>query len=107
MMYPMAVAMAFELAVYGVVSGWIYGRADRKNTWAVYGALLLAMICGRCVWGVVEILLLGIEGNGFSWQMFFAGAFFNAVPGIVLQLVLIPAIMAVVKHTKVVQENGK
>lgn len=107
MMYPMAVAMAFELAVYGVVAGWIYGRADRKNTLAVYQALLLAMICGRCVWGVVEILLLGIGGNGFTWQMFLAGALVNAVPGIVLQLVLIPAIMAVVKHTKVVQENGK
>lgn len=107
MMYPMAVAMAFELAVYGVVAGWIYGRADRKNTLAVYQALLLAMICGRIVWGIVEIVLLGIGENGFSWQMFLTGALIHAVPGIVLQLVLIPTLMAVVRHTKVVQENGK
>ena len=31
MMYPMAIAMAFELAVYGVVAGWIYGRAERTR----------------------------------------------------------------------------
>lgn len=107
MMYPMAIAMAFELAVYGVVAGWIYGRAERKNTLVVYQALLLAMVCGRVVWGMVEILLLGIGGNGFTWQMFLAGALVNAIPGILLQLVLIPAIMAVVVHKKVVPENAK
>ena len=106
-MYPMAIAMAFELAVYGVVAGWIYGRAERKNTLVVYRALLLAMVCGRVVWGMVEILLLGIGGNGFTWQMFLAGALVNAIPGILLQLVLIPAIMAVVVHKKVVPENAK
>ena len=107
MMYPMAIAMAFELAVYGVVAGWIYGRAERKNTLVVYQALLLAMVCGRVVWGMVEILLLGIGGNGFTWQMFLAGALVNAILGILLQLVLIPAIMAVVVHKKVVPENAK
>ena len=106
-MYPMAIAMAFELAVYGVVAGWIYGRAERKSTLVVYQALLLAMVCGRVVWGMVEILLLGIGGNGFTWQMFLAGALVNAIPGILLQLVLIPAIMAVVVHKKVVPENAK
>ena len=106
-MYPMAIAMAFELAVYGVVAGGIYGRAERKNTLVVYQALLLAMVCGRVVWGMVEILLLGIGGNGFTWQMFLAGALVNAIPGILLQLVLIPAIMAVVVHKKVVPENAK
>ena len=56
---------------------------------------------------MVEILLLGIGGNGFTWQMFLAGALVNAIPGILLQLVLIPAIMAVVVHKKVVPENAK
>ena len=35
--------------------------------------------------------------------MFWAGAFLNAIPGIVLQLVLIPAVMAALNRTGVVQ----
>ena len=35
-------------------------------------------------------------------QMFLAGAFINAVPGIILHLILIPAIMVLLDKTKLV-----
>lgn len=107
MMYPVAVAMAFELAVYGVVSGWLYNRTEKRGMKAVYPPLLIAMVCGRIVWGAVEVVLLGIGANGFTWKMFLAGALLNAVPGILLQIVLIPVIMALLKYPKAVQENGR
>ena len=107
MMYPMAIAMAFELAVYGVVAGWLYNRASDRGMKSVYPALLIAMVCGRIVWGVVEVILLGVGANGFTWKMFLSGALLNAVPGIILQLVLIPAVMALLKYPKAVQENGR
>ena len=61
------------------------------------------MIAGRIVWGMVEIALLGIGGSGgFTVQMFLAGAFLYAVPGIILQFVLIPSVMIVLNRTGLV-----
>ena len=92
-MYPVAVAMAFELAVYGGTAGFLYHRAKQQSIGVLYRSLILAMLAGRAVWGIAEVILLGLRGNAFTWQAFLAGAFLNAIPGIILQLVLIPAVM--------------
>lgn len=93
LMFPTAVCMAFELAAYGTVSGLLYGRVRRRNVAAIYGCLLTAMICGRIVAGIAKIFCLGVGADGFTLQAFYAGSFLNAIPGIVLQLVVIPAIL--------------
>lgn len=105
-MMPTAAAMAFELAVYGAVTGILYNKLPKKNG-NIYVSLLGAMLAGRVVWGIVCIPLYGIGGNAFSFQMFLAGAFINAVPGILLQIVLIPAIMMALKKAKVLNDYGK
>ncbi len=97
---PNAVSMAFELAAYGLVIGLLYFHARRKNLLSVYISMLVAMIAGRAVWGIVQMVVLGL--SGFTWKMFLAGAFLNAIPGIILQLILIPAIMAVLDRTGLV-----
>ena len=93
-MYPVAIAMAFELLTYGLVIGLVYRRMAQKGAAGVYAALLTAMAAGRLVWGVAEVVLLGLGGKAFTAQAFLAGALLNAVPGIIVQLVLIPAVMA-------------
>lgn len=102
LMYPVAIAMAFELLTYGFIVGFLYGRSRWQCSIALYRSMISAMICGRLVWAVVKIVLLGIGGNAFTWQMFMAGAFLNAIPGIVLQLTLIPAIMVTLNRTGLV-----
>ena len=92
-MFPVAIAMAFELAAYGLIAGLIYGRSKQKSTASLYVALISAMILGRVVWGIVEVLLLGIGENAFTWQIFLSGALLEAIPGIILQLILIPGIL--------------
>ena len=91
-LFPGAVAMAFELAVYGGLAGFLRRRLPRKKgfTWTV---LILSMIAGRIVWGAVRVVLAGLSGSSFTWALFLAGAFTNAVPGIILQLVLIPVLV--------------
>lgn len=99
-MMPTAAAMAFELATYGAVTGILYEKLPKTNA-SIYISLLIAMIAGRLVWGVVSIPLYGIAGKGFSMQMFLAGGFINAIPGIVLQIVLIPVMIMALRHAKV------
>ena len=51
------------------------------------------MLMGRLVWGLAQTILLGIEGNRFAATVFWTNGFLNAIPGIILQLALIPALM--------------
>ena len=101
-LYPNAVAMAFEMAAYGFVSGYLYSHARWQCTKMLYISLVTAMLAGRLVWAFAEAILLGIGGNTFTWEMFAAGAFLNAIPGIIVQLVLIPLIMVALRRAKVV-----
>lgn len=101
-MYPTAIAMAFELAVYGGVAGFLYGRSRWQCVRAIYRSMIAAMLAGRIVWGAAEVVLLGMQGSAFTWRAFLAGAFLNAIPGIILQLVLIPAIMIALNKTGLV-----
>lgn len=106
-LFPTGIAMAFELATYGVVIGWLYSHSRWQCVIALYRCMIMAMLAGRLVWGVVQILLFGMNGNGFTWQMFIAGAFLNAIPGIILQLILIPAIMVALNRTGLVRFGRK
>lgn len=99
---PNCIAMAFELAAYGFIAGFLYGHSRWKCIVALYRSLITAMIGGRIIWGMVQVLMLGVSGEAFTWQMFLAGAFFNAIPGIILQLVFIPAVMIALDRTGVV-----
>ena len=89
---PSAVAMAFELAVYGGMAGWLYCVFPKK-TWSVYAVLLISMITGRIVWGAARVVLAGMAGSSFTWAMLLAGAVTEAIPGIILHLVLIPMLV--------------
>ncbi len=91
-MIPTAVAMAFELAVYGGMAGLLYHLLPRK-TWITYAVLILSMIAGRIVWGAVRVVLAGLTGSSFTWALFLAGAITNAIPGIILHLALIPVLV--------------
>ena len=91
--FPTGAAMAFELAAYGFLAGWVSARLGHGSIGRIYAALLAAMVGGRVVWGVVSAILYGVAGNPFTWKLFFSGAVLTAIPGIVLQLVLIPALV--------------
>ena len=91
-MFPVAICMAFELAAYGLVSGVLYRLLPGKKR-AVYGALLIAMILGRIVWGIAMMVCISSSGGQFGMEAFLAGAVTTALPGIVLQLVLIPVVV--------------
>ena len=72
-LFPSGVAMAFELAVYGAVSGYLYSILPRKK-WMVYVVLIISMIAGRLVWGLVQIVIAGLSDRKFTTAAFLAGA---------------------------------
>ena len=97
-MFPAAICMSFELATYGAVSGLLYGRLPRKKS-SIYVALLSAMVAGRLVWGLARFLCTGLDVSAFGLYAFWSGAVATAIPGIIVQILLIPVlVMALEKH---------
>ena len=95
-LYPSAVGMAFELAAYGACVAIIYALFKKKNIFAVYGALIPSMLIGRLIWGAARTVMLGLSGPetaGFGYSYFITSGFVEAIPGIILQLILIPIII--------------
>lgn len=91
-MFPTAFCMAFELAAYGFAAGWLYKKLPGKKE-NVYVSLLGAMIIGRLVWGIVMFCCMGFDAAKFGMSAFMAGAVVNAVPGILVQIILIPVLV--------------
>lgn len=96
-MYPRAVWMAVELATYGAVTGFLYKGFFKKKLWWLYGSLLSAMVAGRLLYGIVKWALLLESKNPLTMEVFVAGAVVEALPGIVLQLVLVPVIVRAIE----------
>ncbi|NLO99849.1 MAG: ECF transporter S component [Clostridiaceae bacterium] len=98
--FPTGIAMAFELAIYGLAAGLLYKRLPKKTPY-IYVSLILSMIIGRIVWGaamfVISLLVTDVQ---FGLSAFLAGAFIKALPGIILHVVLIPVIVIALKKAK-------
>lgn len=106
-MFPTAIAMAFELAAYGLLTGLLYKLLSKKNLF-IYVNLIISMIGGRIVWGVASFFIYYMfEPNPFTFELFLSGAFIKAVPGIILQIVLIPILIIALKRAKLIGDETK
>ncbi len=102
-MIPNALGMAFELATYGAIAGILYYLLKDKKA-STYISLIGAMLAGRAVWGVASYFIYSLlTEKAFTWAIFAGGAFLEAIPGIVLQLVIIPPFVMVLKKQKFFQ----
>ena len=89
-LFPTALAMSLELATYGFIAGLLHQLLPKTKV-SIYISLIIAMIVGRLVWGTAMFAFLGNTQFGIS--AFWAGAVVNAIPGIIIQIVLIPLII--------------
>jgi len=103
-LYPIAVSMTFELAAYGFLTGLLLPRcAGRRG--GIYLALIVSMLGGRLVSGVAQTVFFGLAGMPYGWRIFVTGAFITSLPGIALQLVIVPPLALALQ--KLLQVNLK
>lgn len=99
---PTAIAMAFEMGTYGVVAGVVFGRLKRGALRA-YVAVAVAALAGRAVWGLVSLALYGLfMPIPFTAAMFVSGAFLRAWPGILVQFLLVPPVVAALNRVRLI-----
>ena len=100
-LYPNAVWMALELAAYGLVIGLLFSRKKDYSRGYLLLCLIISMLSGRVVWGIAKAVLLGVAGKPFGLEAFLVGGFVDAVPGLILQFILIPLIMEVIYRSRI------
>ncbi|MBQ8566967.1 MAG: ECF transporter S component [Clostridia bacterium] len=110
-LFPMAVSMAFELAAYGAFAGLMRKLLPKKRPY-IYVSLLTSMILGRIVFGISMLICMGIKGGSYTLAAFIAGAVTNAIPGIVVQIIIVPVAVFLIekallqKETKSISNSG-
>lgn len=102
--FPTGLAMSFELAAYGLISGLLYTKLP-KRTSSIYVSLVAAMLAGRLVWGGVMVVLMGLSHSAFTWAAFVAGAFTNAIPGIIVHIVFIPMLVLALQKCGFIEDS--
>ncbi len=100
-MFPDAPAMMFELATYGLVIGLVYLKLSGKKGRTLL-SLLAAMVAGRIVSGIAKWVLVTAAGGAYTLEMYLAGAIFDAIPGLILQIVLVPTIVFALQRAKLI-----
>lgn len=93
---PTGISMCFELMTYGLSAAVLYRTLPKKKIF-VFVSLIGSMLAGRAVWGIARVVLYGMGKSEFGWAAFMSGAFVNAIPGIILQIVLIPILVVVLQ----------
>lgn len=103
-MPPAAVlpSMICELAAYGLISGLTakYIRTGKRVT-DLYVQLITAMLIGRVVYGVMNALIF--RAGAYSMEVFLTAAFVTALPGIVIQLALLPALVLALEKARLLE----
>ena len=103
-MPPMAMLprMICELAVYGLVAGiLIRVIKTRYNIANLYLSLLGALLIGRVIYGSRNSL--SFRAGEYSLQLWRTGAFVTALPGIAIQLVLLPVLVLALQKARLVE----
>lgn len=93
-----ALPMAFELAAYGLLTGIIYKKLPKQRS-SIYVALIAAMVGGRIVWGIVRYAML-FSSTGLTWEMFISSVLIGSLPGIILQIVLVPLLVMALERAR-------
>lgn len=88
--------MSLELPMYGLVAGLAYRRLHLN----IYLALIVAMLVGRLMFGLGLFVLGMFMDLPYTAAVFFStgGALWTGLPGIIVQIIIIPPIVAAVKR---------
>lgn len=105
-MPPAAVlpGMMVECGVYGLTAGLLMQLVRTKRLYAdLYISLVAAMLLGRVVSGAAKALIF--SAGSYSMASWVAGSFVTALPGIIIQLALLPSIVYALMRARLIPQR--
>jgi hypothetical protein len=89
---PVLPGMTVELAVFGLMAGLMMQLIRTNKIFVdLYASLIIAMVSGRIAAGIAKALIFS-RGN-ITMATWATSSFVTSLPGIIIQLVLIPSIV--------------
>lgn len=96
--------MMIELAIYGLVTGLLMKVVKTKNTTLdLYISLIGAMLVGRIIAGILQALIF--KANAYGISMWVTSYFITGLPGIIIQLILIPLVYNALLKAKLIDNR--
>ena len=96
-------AMMVECAVYGAVSGIMLKTVHTGKTYPdLYIALVTAMLAGRVISGIAKALIFS---PGLARSAWVASSFVTALPGIAIQLILLPIVVSTLMKARMMPKR--
>lgn len=107
--FPMAVSMTVELCAYGAASGvvrtLIAYKPHKFKLVLLYASLIGVMVVGRIAYGITMLIITAVQGEAYTFGIFISASVLSAIPGIILQLILIPLVLAFLSKSGVIKER--
>jgi hypothetical protein len=96
--------MMVELALYGLITGFTMQKVHTKNAYAdLYISLVTALIIGRIIAGIAKALIF--SPGAYSISAWATGYFVTCLPGLIIQLALIPTLVFALMKAKFIPER--
>lgn len=96
--------MMVELALYGFISGLLLKLIHTgRKTKDIYISLLSAMLIGRILTGIIRAFIFAPES--LSIQAWVTGYFVSCLPGIIIQLILLPILYHALERASLLPEQ--
>lgn len=97
---PMLPIMVFELGTYGLVGALIKNKAKQSDI----VSLICAMISGRIIAGIIVYFMISLFSVKLpAPHLFISSGVITGLPGIVIQIILIPILMAALRRARVIE----
>lgn len=103
---PVLYGMLIELAVYGLVTGVLMRLIHTGKLIAdLYISLLAAMLLGRLAGGLAKALVF--SAGSYTFKAWATSYFVSSLPGIVIQLILLPILYLALLRARLVPARDK
>ena len=97
-------SMMIECAIYGCIAGLLMAIVRTRKTYLdLYISLIGAMLCGRIIAGILQALIF--SAGKYSISAWATSYFVTALPGIIIQIVLLPSIVFALMKAKLIPER--
>ncbi len=99
---PILPLMVIELGAYGFVAGLLH-KIFKKN---IYLSLFFSMVIGRTMLGAAAFIMMRFFGLKIDPIVYVKGAIATGIPGIILQLALIPVLVFMIERGVAYARSG-
>lgn len=94
-MFPIAITMMFQLAIMGIITGLLRNKINN------FINVIIAEVISNVIYAILLVFFLGLKGHHIAIAGSLTSVFIVGLPGIIIQIILIPYLAKLLKKAGV------